>query len=157
MPSVTPSWRRTAEEQGWAADLTVIRPEGSERIKQDIDGILGVNEMTAPTRRLCLLVTTIGAGEASNAHYHLDHESALYLVSGNAHTFYGDELEHDVVLGPGDFIYIPPFCPHKTYSQSHLKDAVFVTARTDPNEQERVTVVPELDDGRCDSRVVYID
>jgi uncharacterized RmlC-like cupin family protein len=138
-------------------DVTVVRPAGKERIKQDIFGVLGVNEVSTGSRALSMLVTMFGPGEFSNAHYHLEHESALYGVSGDIQMFYGDELEHEILVGAGDFIYIPPFLPHKSFNRSRTKDAVFVTARSDPMEQERVVVTPDVDDGRCDARVRYID
>ncbi len=157
MPYSTTSWIAAAEAGQWSRVATAVRPAEMERIKQDIDAYTGVNEVTTDSRSISMLVTIIRAGESSNAHYHLDHESALYCVSGHAHVFFGDELEFDVQVRAGDFLYIPPFCPHKTYSQSHDEDAVFVTARTDALEQERVVPVPQIDDGRCDQRLVWID
>lgn len=44
-----------------------------------------------------------------------------------------------------------------SYNRSHTEDASFVTARTDAYEQERVVVLPELDDDRCKARVDHVD
>jgi uncharacterized RmlC-like cupin family protein len=44
-----------------------------------------------------------------------------------------------------------------SYNRSHTEDASFVTARPDAYEQERVVVLPELDDDRCKPRVSYLD
>ena len=57
----------------------------------------------------------------------------------------------------GDFLYIPPFCPHRSYNRRHSEPVIFVTARTDPHEQERVVVVPEADPGDLQDRVDYLD
>ena len=157
MSDNTAPWISRAEAGNWSRVASIVHPTGTERIKQQIDAYQGVNENSTASRYLSMLVTIIRAAEASNAHYHLEHESALYCVSGRAQMFYGDQLEHDMQVQAGDFIYIPPFCPHKTFSQSHTDDAVFVTARTDSLEQERVVPTPELDDGRCDARVVWAD
>jgi uncharacterized RmlC-like cupin family protein len=146
-----------ASQTEWTKDVKVVRPEKAQRAKQDFDALFGVNEISTPSRHISMLVTMFKPGEYSNAHYHLDHESALYGVSGSIHMFYGDELENEVKVSAGDFIYIPPFCRHKSYNRSHTEDAVFVTARTDALEQERVVVVHEIDDGRCDARVDYLD
>jgi uncharacterized RmlC-like cupin family protein len=144
-------------EVAWQGDVTLVRPAKQERAKQDVNALFGVNAVTTPSQHLSLLVTTLGPGQCSNVHYHVDHESALYGIGGSAHMFWGRELEHEVILGVGDFLYIPPFCPHVSYNRSRKVEAAFVTARTDALEQERVVLVPELDDGRCLGRVTYVD
>lgn len=144
-------------EVEWEGDVTVVRPEKTERAKQQVDALFGINGVSTPSKHLSLLVTSLRPGKASTVHYHVDHESALYGITGSVHMFWGKELEHDVILSAGDFCYIPPFCPHVTYNRSHTEVAAFVTARTDALEQERVIPVPELDDDRCADRVDYID
>jgi uncharacterized RmlC-like cupin family protein len=141
----------------WKKEVTVVSPRTVERAKQDLDAYFGVNEVSTGSRGISMLVTMLGPGKCSNAHHHIDSETAIYGVSGSIRMFYGDKLENSVVVGQGDFVYIPPFCPHKSYNRSHQNDAIFVTARNDPLEQERVVVTPEVDDGTCDSRVDYVD
>jgi hypothetical protein len=45
----------------------------------------------------------------------------------------------------GDFVYIPASIPHLPYNLSNTESCVAVIARTDPNEQESVVLLPELD------------
>jgi hypothetical protein len=45
----------------------------------------------------------------------------------------------------GDFLYIPANLPHLPYNLSQSESCVVVIARTDPNEQESVVLLPELD------------
>ena len=45
----------------------------------------------------------------------------------------------------GDFMYIPPGVPHLPVNASATEPAQAVIARTDPNEQESVLLLPELD------------
>ncbi len=45
----------------------------------------------------------------------------------------------------GDFFYIPAGMPHVPYNLSNELEATALIARTDPNEQESVTLMPELD------------
>ena len=45
----------------------------------------------------------------------------------------------------GDFLYIPADTPHLPYNSSQTKPATAVIARTDPNEQESVVLLPHLD------------
>ena len=48
----------------------------------------------------------------------------------------GDQLEHRETARAGDYLYVPPGVPHVVVNRSE-KPAVFVGARSDPNEQER--------------------
>jgi uncharacterized RmlC-like cupin family protein len=46
---------------------------------------------------------------------------------------------------PGEFLYIPANMPHLPYNLSASESCVAVIARTDPNDQESVVLLPELD------------
>ena len=59
--------------------------------------------------------------------------------------WFGEELESRVDVGPGDFLYIPPYVPHVPANASNTEWARGVVARTDPNEQESVELLPHLD------------
>ena len=58
---------------------------------------------------------------------------------------FGGTLDEHVVVQPGDFFYIPAGVPHLPYNPSETVPYVGVIARTDPNEQESVVLLPELD------------
>jgi uncharacterized RmlC-like cupin family protein len=45
----------------------------------------------------------------------------------------------------GEFLYIPAEMPHRPMSIGANEPCVAVVARTDPNEQESVVVLPELE------------
>jgi uncharacterized RmlC-like cupin family protein len=49
------------------------------------------------------------------------------------------------MVQPGDFFYIPADVPHLPYNPSTTETVVAVIARTDPNEQESVMLLPELE------------
>ena len=60
--------------------------------------------------------------------------------------WWGEGLTHHDVLWAGDFVYIPAGVPHLPGNPSATEQAVAVVARTDPNEQESVVLLPHLDD-----------
>ena len=60
--------------------------------------------------------------------------------------WWGEGLTHHDVLLAGDFVYIPADVPHLPGNPSATEQAVAVVARTDPNEQESVVLLPHLDD-----------
>ncbi|MGC2403159.1 MAG: cupin domain-containing protein [Acidobacteriaceae bacterium] len=97
------------------------------------------------SRAIHMQLLTIPPGGRAKAHKHESHESAIYLLSGIGAMWYGQQLEHHVQLQPGDFLYIPADMPHLPYNPGATEDAVAVIARTDPNEQESVVLLPDLD------------
>jgi uncharacterized RmlC-like cupin family protein len=54
-----------------------------------------------------------------------------------------------MVTRAGDFVYIPANTPHPPYNMSQTEPATAVISRTDPNEQESVIMLPELDAIHC--------
>jgi uncharacterized RmlC-like cupin family protein len=83
-------------------------------------------------------------GARAKAHLHEAHETTIYVISGRAGMWYGEQLEHHVTVQAGDYLYIPAGVPHVPYNDGP-EEAVAVLARTDPNEQESVVLKPELD------------
>lgn len=106
----------------------------------------GISSATAGSEALCLQLATIPPGARAKAHLHKDHESAAYVISGRLIFWFGAELRENVTAGPGDFLYIPPGVPHLSINGSDTEPVVAVLARTDPNEHESTTLLPELDD-----------
>ena len=81
----------------------------------------------------------------ANAHKHNGHETAIYVLSGESGMWYGERLEQHLVARAGEFLYIPANMPHLPYNLSASESCVAVIARTDPNDQESVVLLPELD------------
>ena len=106
----------------------------------------GISAESAESRALCAHLGAIPPGGRANAHRHAGHESAIYLLEGRAVVWFGEQLESKVDVGPGDFIYIPPDVPHVPANASDTEWVRAVVARTDPNEQESVELLPHLDD-----------
>jgi uncharacterized RmlC-like cupin family protein len=67
------------------------------------------------------------------------------VLDGTADFWYGDDLREHDRLSAGDFVYIPPGVPHLPVNASDSESARALVARTDPNEQESVVLLPELD------------
>jgi uncharacterized RmlC-like cupin family protein len=88
---------------------------------------------------------TIPPGAKEKAHLHKDHETAIYVISGRAEMCYGTDLGERLVVKAGDFLYIPPNVPHLPFNPSDTEPCTVVIARTDPDEQESVELLPELD------------
>ena len=65
--------------------------------------------------------------------------------------FWGDRLQHRMDTEAGDLIYIPADMPHLPVNLG-TEPATAVIARTDPNEQESVTLLPDLEELIADLR-----
>jgi uncharacterized RmlC-like cupin family protein len=50
-----------------------------------------------------------------------------------------------LVVRAGEFLYIPANVPHLSYNLSEIASCIAVIARTDPDEQESVVLLPKLD------------
>jgi uncharacterized RmlC-like cupin family protein len=105
----------------------------------------GISATSAGARALCLQLASLPPGARSRAHRHDEHESAAYVMTGEMELWFGERLEHQVVAGPGDFLYIPDGVPHVVVNPSDTEPAVAVLARTDSDAHEDVTALPELD------------
>ncbi len=104
-----------------------------------------VSAESVGSRGLHMQIVTIPPGGRAKAHKHASHETSIYMVSGVSGCWYGENLEHHYVTHPGDFMYIPADMPHLPNNPSTTENCVAIIARTDPNEQESVVLLPDLD------------
>jgi uncharacterized RmlC-like cupin family protein len=113
--------------------------------KQGLTYAVGISAESVAARGLHMQLITIPPGGRARAHKHRTHETAIYALQGESGMWYGERLEHHMTVKPGDFVYIPADVPHLPYNPSRTETVTAVIARTDPNEQESVELLPELD------------
>ncbi|MGO4563781.1 cupin domain-containing protein [Rhizobium sp. 2YAF20] len=122
----------------------IVRPGSTYAGKQGLNYFQGIAAETVGSTGICLHLLTIPPGGRAKAHLHEAHETAIYVLSGEVHTWFGDRLEEHVIVKAGDMFYIPAGVPHLPANLS-AEPSTAVIARTDPNEQESVVLLPELD------------
>ena len=105
----------------------------------------GISKESVGARGVCLHLGVVPPGGVAKAHKHDGHETALYILSGRAAVDFGPALEHRLETVEGDFVYIDAGVPHRPFNLSDTEPVRFLVARTDPNEEESVVLVPELD------------
>ena len=130
-----------------SSTCVVIRRDATYHGKQDLDYFAGIASGTAGSKGLSLHLVTIPPGARARPHLHANHESAVYVLSGEAAMWFGEGLREHVRVSAGDFLYIPANMPHLPYNPSETTPAIGVIARTDPNEQESVTLLDLADPG----------
>ncbi|HEY8300775.1 MAG TPA: cupin domain-containing protein [Jatrophihabitans sp.] len=89
--------------------------------------------------------THVGPSERSGDHHHGEAETAIYVVSGHPEFVFLDERtgeETRLRPEPGDYVFVPPYTPHREENNSPDEPAVVVLARS---TQEAIVVnLPSL-------------
>ncbi len=122
----------------------VFRPGETYEGKQGFRYVAGISAESAGATGLCMHLLTIKPGDRAKAHLHESHETAIYVLDGEAEMWFGEALEQHMSVKAGDMIYIPAGVPHLPANTSD-RPVTAVIARTDPNEQESVVLRPDLD------------
>lgn len=125
-------------------ECRLVRGRGAYRGKQGLEYFEGVSAESAGATGLCLHRLVLPPGARAEPHLHEGHESAVYVLSGEAVMWHGERLEERMDIRAGDFVYIPAGVPHLPANPSESEPVVAVIARTDPSEQESVLLRPDL-------------
>jgi uncharacterized RmlC-like cupin family protein len=124
---------------------TVLKANAPYLGKQGFNYAPAVSAETVGSKAIHMQLVTMPPGTKGKAHKHETHETAIYVLSGESGTWYGERLEHHVIARAGEFLYMPPNVPHLPYNMSQTEAVIGVIARSDPNDQESVILLPELD------------
>ena len=124
------------------AKCKVIRPDGLEVevASGSMTRLAGVSKALAGTEGIHLAIATIPPGCASSPHYHVNCESAIYVVKGSGRFLTGRRLETTLDISEGDFIYVPPDSVHQPVNDSLSETLELIVARNAP-----VEIVVEFD------------
>ncbi len=123
---------------------TVVRPGAQFDGKQGLTYVEGISAERVGSTGICMHLLTLPPGARASAHLHESHETAIYVISGEAEMWYGEGLGEHLVVRAGDLLYIPANMPHLPVNTSS-EPCACVLSRTDPNEQESVVLLPELE------------
>ena len=102
-----------------------------------------ISGKTVGSQKLWMGETHVAPATNSGDHHHGEAETAIYVVSGHPRFVFADGPD-EVVLetGPGDYVFVPPFTPHREENPSRTEPAVVVIARS---TQEGIVVnLPSL-------------
>ena len=127
-----------------SAKAVIIRTATMYQGKQGPAYAGGVSAESAGSKHLWMGRVTIPPGGRTKAHIHEHHDTAIHLLDGEVDLWTGADLADRDVLRAGEYVFIPADCPHVAVNRSE-QPATAVIARTDPNEQESVVLLPELE------------
>jgi uncharacterized RmlC-like cupin family protein len=96
-----------------------------------------VSGKTVGAEKVWMGQAQVGAGTASANHHHGDSETAIYVVSGSPVFVFGQDGEEvRLTPEPGDYVFVPPWTPHREENPGE-DEAVVVLARS---SQEAIVV-----------------
>ncbi|MFE7312446.1 cupin domain-containing protein [Streptomyces sp. NPDC057555] len=94
------------------------------------------------SERIWMGQTHVAPATTSANHHHGASETAIYVVKGHPEFVFADDTsgtreEVRLRTAPGDYIFVPPYVPHREENPSPDEEAVVVIARS---TQEAVVV-----------------
>jgi uncharacterized RmlC-like cupin family protein len=123
-----------------AQQVCVIKPDQFDANTPQTPGmqrVAAVSKQLAGSQGLWAGITVVGPNVASGIHHHGETETVIYVVSGHAKMRWGDRVQFEADVEPGDFIYVPPFAPHQEINPSPDTASQWVIVR---NSQEPIVV-----------------
>lgn len=108
-----------------------------------------INGKAVGSERIWMGQTHVAPDTASANHHHGESETAIHVVKGHPEFVFLDDCgtggpagEIRLRTGPGDYIFVPPYVPHREENPDPDEEAVVVIARS---TQEAIVVnLPEL-------------
>ena len=137
-------------DQAKQASIRVIKPHQFDANTPQTPGmqrVAAVSRELAGSDGLWAGVTAVDPHVASGKHHHGELETVIYVVAGKGKIRWGDALEFEEDVEPGDFIYVPPFVPHQEINPSDTISQ-WVIVR---NSQEPIVVNLEPTDAAQDT------
>jgi uncharacterized RmlC-like cupin family protein len=114
------------------AECRVVHSDGLEVEIQSgaMTRLAGVSEGLTGSTGIHLAIATIPPHCGSSPHYHVNCESAIYVVKGHGRFIVGDKLDNPLPISPGDFIYVPAEAVHQPVNDSDEVMEIIVARNT---------------------------
>lgn len=90
-----------------------------------------ISNRTVGSEKLWMGQTSVAPHTASGDHHHGEAETAIYVVSGRPRFVFAEGAEEvRIDAAPGDFIFVPPYAPHREENPWPDEEAVVVISRS---------------------------
>jgi uncharacterized RmlC-like cupin family protein len=136
VPSGIDAFHRVLHHRG-PGDLTgdTAQTPGMKRLQ-------AISGTSVGARNLWVGQTHVAASTASANHHHGHSETAIYVISGHPVFVFldvegGEPAERRIQTAPGDYVFVPPYVPHREENPEAGEEAVVLIART---TQEAIVV-----------------
>jgi uncharacterized RmlC-like cupin family protein len=134
------------DRDGFHRRLHRVTPSSFSRDTAQTSGMRRVEALSGDTvgsERLWMGQTHVAPSTTSANHHHGESETGIYVVSGRpVFVFLHEGVETSLQAEAGDYIYVPPWVPHREENPDPDVEAVVVIARS---TQEAIVVnLPDL-------------
>jgi uncharacterized RmlC-like cupin family protein len=104
---------------------------------------VAISGASVGAEKLWMGETHVAPMTVSGDHHHGESETAIYVRRGHpVFVFHNGEREVRVAAGPGDYVFVPPYVPHREENPDPDETAEIVIARS---TQEAIVVnLPRL-------------
>jgi uncharacterized RmlC-like cupin family protein len=90
-----------------------------------------ISGATVGSRKVWMGQTHVAPHTNSGDHHHGDAETAIYVLAGRPVFVFADgDNEVRLATEPGDYVFVPPWAPHREENNDPQNEAVVVIART---------------------------
>jgi uncharacterized RmlC-like cupin family protein len=121
-----------------------LRHVPADQLSQDtaqtpgMDRYEAISGRSVGSDRIWLGRTHVARGARSGNHHHGASETGIFVISGHpVFVFAEGDKERRIEASPGDFVFVPPFAPHREENPASDEEAVVVIARS---TQEAIVV-----------------
>ena len=156
MPMSDVMWQRGSA--GLSREVRVVKPLQLDDHTPQTTGmrrLAAISHIRVGSEALWAGVMLAEPDTASSVHHHGPLETVVYVLSGPSKVRWGDRLEHEVDLEPGDFVFIPPYMPHQEINPSPDQATQWVVVRSGP--EAVVVELTRAPDGRYAEQADVID
>ena len=119
--------------RGQAMAVKVVKPLQFDEHTPQTTGmrrLAAISPLLSESRSLWAGIMLAEPDTASAVHHHGPLETVVYVLSGMSRIRWGNRLEHEVDLEPGDFVLIPPYMPHQEINPSLDQPTQWVVVRS---------------------------
>ena len=124
--------------------VTVVKPGQTYVGKQGITYGAGASRETVGAQKVCMNVMPMPPGAKAKAHYHEGIETIAYMLSGECYVYFGDQLQHRVLVQAGEQSFVPADMPHAPCNESGAP-CTWIVVHSSGSDQEGIVMLPELD------------
>ena len=95
----------------------------------DMERVIAVSRDTVGSHGLYSSIVTTAPLGRTEIHHHGECETSIYILSGRARFYSGEELRDIVEAGQGDFVYVPAYEVHVEENASDDEPLVVLLSR----------------------------
>ena len=139
-----PDWTSAGPEHAGPSSRTRVHHIKASELSADTAQTTGMQRFAAisgtsvGSAKVWMGETYVSPSTASGNHHHGESETAIFVRNGHPEFVFHDGVQEvRIATAPGDYIFVPPYVPHREENPDPENPAVIVIARS---TQEAIVV-----------------